>query len=286
MPGVVMGTAKSRKTVAPQRSNRDAKNARARNAGSSGRPSTERTLLVLSHLAAKGQSLAVNEIAESLRLPKATTSRICAKLRRSGYLVYEPGGRRLAVGPRLFRLGLDVVRQSSASSARHAILAELVDDIGETCNVTTMADACVLYLDRVETRWPLRLALEPGSRVPLHCTASGKLFLSMLTPAACDALLETLPLPAFTPRTATTRQRLARELKRTAARGYSLDDEEFITGLVAVAVPVTDGDGRTIAALACHAPVARLSLRAAVGLVPRLQRAAARIGGLAREGMA
>ena len=39
----------------------------------------------------------------------------------------------------------------------------------------------LIYLDRVESDWPLQICLNIGSRVPLHCTASGKLFLS-LTP--------------------------------------------------------------------------------------------------------
>lgn len=233
---------------------------------------------ILAQIAAAGGPLAVTDLAALTGLPKSTTSRLCEKLRRGGYLVREPGSASLAVGPRLFRLGLDIVRQSGVTSARHTILAELVADIGETCNLTALAGSEVLYLDRVETRWPLRLALEPGSRVPLHCTASGKLFLSRLPVTELEAVLRLVCLTANTPRTLTTRTRLARELKRIADRGYSLDNEEFITGLVAVAVPVVDDRGRIVAALACHAPVARLDLRAAIALVPRLKRAAARIG--------
>lgn len=264
------------KARSPDRSSR--KDTQSRRAGRKARPSTDRSLQVLAHVAAAGRPLALAELSEELSLPKSTASRICEKLRRGGYLVHEPGSRQTVIGPRLFRLGLDVVRNSGASSRRHAVLAELVDDIGETCNITTLAGSDVLYLDRVETRWPLRLALEPGSRVPLHCTASGKLFLSVMQPHERDALLDHLPLSAETARTLTTRPRLLRELKRISDRGYSLDNEEFIAGLVAVAVPVMDSRGEMLAALACHAPVARLDLRKAIALVPRLRQAAARIG--------
>lgn len=257
------------------------KESQARRAGRSARPTIDRTLQVLAHIAAAGRPLALAELTEALSLPKSTASRICEKLRRGGYLVYEPGGRQTAIGPRLFRLGLDIVRNSGASSRRHAVLAELVDEIGETCNLTTLAGSDVLYLDRVETRWPLRLALEPGSRVPLHCTASGKLFLSAMKTGDLASMLDHIPLTAETSRSLTTRPRLMRELKRIAARGYSLDNEEFIAGLVAVAVPVMDRRGEMVAALACHAPVARLDLRKAVALVPRLRQAATRIGATA-----
>lgn len=282
--GSAFTTAKTRKTsaVRDSRGRRVQRTmARARDESEiRARPSTERTLQILSHIASAGRPLGVNELASLAGLPKSTTSRICDRLRRGGYLVREPGAKDLTVGPRLFRLGLDIVRQNGASSARHTILAELVADIGETCNLTTLAGTDVLYLDRVETRWPLRMALEPGSRVPLNCTASGKLFLSALAANELEAILQLAPPEAHTPRSLTTRPRLLRELKRIAKRGYSLDNEEFITGLVAVAVPVTDGRGRIVAALACHAPIARLDLRAAVALVPRLKRAAQRIAQL------
>ncbi len=255
-----------------------------RRAGRNARPSIERSLQVLAHVAAAGRPLALNELCERLGLPKSTASRICERLRRGGYLVHEPGGKQTVIGPRLFRLGLDVVRNSGASSRRHAVLFELVEEIGETCNLTMLAGGEVLYLDRVETRWPLRLALEPGSRVPLHCTASGKLFLSAMTSDERETVLEGMELTACTPRSLTTLPRLMREVKRIAERGYSLDNEEFITGLVAVAVPVVDKRGQTVAALACHAPVARLDLRGAVALVSRLRQAAARIAATAGNG--
>jgi DNA-binding IclR family transcriptional regulator len=135
----------------------------------------------------------------------------------------------------------------------------------------------VIYLDRVEARWPLRLHLEPGSRVPLHCTASGKLFLAHLPAARRRGVLAALELSAFTPHTITDRAVLERELAAIAQTGHSMDREEFLLGLIAVAVPVKDSSGATLAALACHAPSARLSLERALGFLPILERAAHRL---------
>ncbi|MFD2271288.1 IclR family transcriptional regulator C-terminal domain-containing protein [Undibacterium arcticum] len=56
-----------------------------------------------------------------------------------------------------------------------------MDEIGETCNVSMLDGNAMVYLDRVETPSPLRLNLQPGSHVPLHCTSSGKLLLSQLS---------------------------------------------------------------------------------------------------------
>ena len=98
----------------------------------------------------------------------------------------------------------------------------LVREVGETCNFTTLDGAEVLYLDRVEAKWPLRLSLDVGSHVPLHCTASGKLFLATMPAAQRDALIDRLALPRMTPNTITTRRGAACRMR--GDRGLRLLD--------------------------------------------------------------
>jgi DNA-binding IclR family transcriptional regulator len=160
---------------------------------------------------------------------------------------------------------------------RRSIVRSLVDEIGETVNLTALANDEVFYLDRIETRWPLRLHLEPGSRVPLHCTASGKLFLASMAPARRARVLDEIELSPFTIHTITDRIRLEAELQKIADCDYALDQEEFLMGLNAVAVPVRSEKGSVIAAIACHAPSARLDLETAIRHVPKLRAAATRL---------
>ena len=77
----------------------------------------------------------------------------------------------------------------SHHGARHAVLRHLVDELGESCNITTLSGSEVVYLDRVETAAPLRFYLHPGSRVPVHCSASGKVFLAQMSAAQRRRLL-------------------------------------------------------------------------------------------------
>ena len=89
------------------------------------------------------------------------------------------------------------------------MLRSLVDVLGETCNLTALDGDTVLYVERVETIEPLRLEMRPGMRVPLHCTASGKLFLSQLNALERNAMLARLTLKKMTYRTLTDAQLLA-----------------------------------------------------------------------------
>lgn len=246
-------------------------------AGKRSRPSVARAVGLIEAVAAAGRPATLKELASTQDIPQTTAFRLCQRLEDAGYLVRDSGSRRYDVGVRLMRLGLDIVRNSGPTSARRAILTEVVDAIEETCNLTTLVGTEVLYLDRVETRWPLRVALEPGSRVPLHCTASGKLLLSSMPKATQERVLNTLELAPYTPRTIVDSGLLRKDLQRIAKRGFSTDNEEFLAGLVAVAVPIRDRKGRAFAAIACHAPVARLDLKQAIALVPRLQLAAAKL---------
>ena len=130
------------------------------------------------------------------------------------------------------------------------------------------------YLDRVEATLPLRVAFQKGSRVPAHCSASGKLFLAMMSPAKREKLLNTLTLDRYTQNTLTDPSALKDELSRIRRQGYAFDDEESLSGLSCIAVPITDKTGRDcIAALALQAPIVRLSSNNAAERLPALRAA-------------
>ncbi len=245
-----------------------------------GASAAERSLRLLALLAAEPRALTLAELSQRLGLPKATTHRVCAQLMEAGFLARDIDERSVAVGPALRRLALDTLNHGTVRGLRHEVLAALVAEVGETCNFTTLDGASVLYLDRVEAPWPWRLSLDVGTHVPLHCTASGKLFLAHLDAPRRDALLAQLPLPRLTTNTLTTRRALRSECEAIARQGHSLDREEFIAGLMAMAVPVRDAQGAVRAAIAVHAPVARLTADAALARLPALQAAAQRMGEL------
>lgn len=174
-------------------------------------------------------------------------------------LLREPGDRRYSVGHRLAKLALGVMQNDALRSERHAILQRLVEKIGETCNVAMLDGRQLMYLDRVETSWPLRLHLAPGSRVPLHCTSGGKLFLSQLPRARWEKLIGPGPYERHTPHTIISGDELERELSRIRGQGWSADREELLAGIICLAVPVADRAGCVIASLALQAPLARMT---------------------------
>jgi len=192
-----------------------------------------------------------------------------------GLLARGDDGRRYAVTPRLTRFAEDVLRASSTTGLRRTLLRRLVDQVGETCNLTALSGDEVVYLDRVETNFPLRLDLRPGSRVPLHCSASGKLLLAHLPTGPRERMLEALHFAPRTAHTIDSRERMEKELARIRDQGHAVDAEEYVDGLVCVAVPVRDRSGGPVrCAVALQAPVARLSMAQALSQLDKLHAAA------------
>jgi IclR family acetate operon transcriptional repressor len=238
-----------------------------------------KALRVLEAVAARKRPLSIAEIAATLDLPQPTAHRIVGVLERLGFVGREPGRRRIIEGTRLVGLGLGVLQAAAGSGTRHAILASLAKKTGESCNLGVIAGGNVVYIDRVESQWPLGLRFEPGSRVPLHCTAIGKLLLSQLPEQALDAQLANGPLTRYTATTITDARRLKEELRRIRKQGYSTDNQEFMSGVVCIAVAVQGPkDGQVCAGLAISAAEARLTLAGAKRFLSDLRAAATKLG--------
>jgi DNA-binding IclR family transcriptional regulator len=245
---------------------------------------TMRLFSLLERIAAKDQLVSLQSLVEETGLPKPTLHRMLQQLEGAGLLVRQPDGRHYSTGQRLRRLAENLLLNATQHGARHAVLRHLVDELGESCNVTTLSGNEVVYLDRVETPELLRFYLRPGSRVPIHSSASGKLILSQMSPAQRRKLLAHAPLKQYTPKTLTDLDALDEEFVRIRRDGFALDDEEYLPGLVCVAVLVPNATGRSNLCVAVQAPVMRLTPDKALQALPALQRAAEAISRIDAEG--
>ncbi|WP_370641706.1 IclR family transcriptional regulator [Cupriavidus sp. MP-37] len=236
---------------------------------------------LLEVIAEKDQSFNLQALVEETGLPKPTLHRMLQQLEAAGLIQRNGDGRQYGTGLRLRRLAENLLLNSTSHGARHMVLRRLVEEVGESCNLTAFSGGEVLYLDRVETAAPLRFYLHPGSRVPAHCSATGKLFLAQLAPAQRQRLLANVELERYTQNTLTDHAQLESELERVKRDGYAMDDEEFLPGLVCIGVlvPAADG-GKSNLGLALQAPVMRVSRDKAVQLLPALQRAAAALAAI------
>lgn len=238
----------------------------------------QKALSVLEVVTQEIRPLGLADIARELDLPRQTVHRVVRQLEDLALLRKDPTRERYLAGPRLRALALATISSSQSTRASHAILESLVAQVKETCNLGMLDGHEVIYIDRVECDWPLRVLLKAGSHVPVHCTAIGKLLLAYQTKDARDRILRTAGLRRFTKYTITDPDLLEANLEQIAAQGYSINNQEDAIGLIAMAVPVRDPQGEVIAGLAVHAPEPRFPIAKAIEHLDVFRDAATRIG--------
>ena len=241
-----------------------------------------RALAIIEAVSKAERPLSPADLCYQLDIPKPSVHRLISQLEGDGYLQTSMRGL-IVPGDRLHGMALGILYSSRFKALRQAILQKLTDEIGETCGIAIPNGTEMIYYDRVQTDWPLQIHLQVGSHTPSWCTASGKLYLSSITKDRRLRLINKLPLKQYTRNTITDANILEEELQGIKKSGIGTDNEEFVDGMVACAVPVYDAKGRLFACLFTHAPVIRKSLHELLHYVPILAKAAKDLGRLIDE---
>ncbi|WP_409490238.1 IclR family transcriptional regulator [Amycolatopsis sp. cmx-11-12] len=252
-----------------------------KNGRDGGVQSLQRAFELLEHLADTGGEASLSELATLSGLPMPTIHRLIRTLVDLGY-VRQNTNRRYALGARLIRLGENASMQFG--SWARPLLAELVDEIGETANLAVLERDEVVYVAQVPSKHSMRMFTEVGRRLLPHGTGVGKAMLAHLPSDDVTALLSRTGMPSYTEHTFTDQDALLRELAKIAQQGYALDEAEQELGVrcVAVAVP-----GAPVpAAVSVSGPSGRLTMEAVERIAPAVQRIANALGStLSRDGV-
>ncbi|NOD76412.1 MULTISPECIES: IclR family transcriptional regulator [unclassified Ruegeria] len=237
-------------------------------------PTNLRLLLILEEVARRGVAIKPADLIETLGLAKPTVHRLLQTAEAEGFLQRDLDGRSYGPGHRLRLLSVNTMSSEHLRTARLAILRSVAENVGETCNLAIPDREGMIYLDRVETKWPLRIQLPIGTQVPFHCTASGKMYLSTLRQKTLDGFLSAGNLQPQSERSLTDPKALRDEIRGISEKGYATDDEEFMAGMTAIAVPIRDGQGRLVGTLSVHAPTQRHDVNSLLSFLNILQKGA------------
>ncbi|MGW4852318.1 IclR family transcriptional regulator domain-containing protein [Streptomyces sp. NPDC004288] len=218
----------------------------------------------------------LSELARLTGLPRATARRSLITLRHLGYVREEPEG--FVLLPRVLELGHARLSGLSLPEIATPHLVALVLRVHESASVAVLDGDDIRYVARVASTRIMHIDITVGTRLPAYATSMGRVLLGALPAAERAERLGRITPEALTPRTVTSRAGLDEAVTATAARGYGWVEQELEEGLRSLAVPVTDGTGRVVAAVnvALHAGrgPAEASLAA---LLPALRETAARI---------
>lgn len=220
--------------------------------------------LILEAFPPDAECLSLSQLTRRTGLSKATVHRLSQELVSWGALERAGVGYRL--GMRLFELGQNVPRQRVLREIALPFLEDLAHTTQETVHCAVRDGTDVLYIEKLGGHRSVARPSRTGGRMPLHCTATGKV---LLAHAPGQVVEETLrhPLRRLTARTVVAPGLLREELARIRASGYAIESEEIRVGYLAVAAPVRGANGRVAAAVSVAAPVSRTQIRRLVPAV-------------------
>lgn len=200
-------------------------------------PAIERAARAIEYLAESGRERSLSDIARFLGVGKSSALGVLRALEDVGWVERLEEGYR--VGGRLNAL---------CGSREFGVLArphmeELANRFGHSVCLGRVRGSRVLIEECVEGPAPLHISLRPGSSLPLLAAATGKALLSQKSSIEAERLIDSTGLPAYTPRSIALRERFLEEVALAGRRGWATDEEEYLRGVNAVAVPVREPGG-------------------------------------------
>ena len=221
---------------------------------SAGSQSLERGLDVLEVVEAEGSEIGVREIARRLALSPTIVQRMVTSLAKRGYVDRDSETARYRLGYRALALGAHSGSGSDYIVSARRELEHLGRDHSLNGFVAVLHGGRAVYLLAVQAEAPLAIKVAPGSEMPLHSTAAGKVLLAAGSDAEARKLLGTAKLAAITPHTVTDPAAVVAGLARVRKQGFATVSEENIRGVLSVGAPIRDREGKVLAALSVAFP--------------------------------
>lgn len=201
--------------------------------------------------------LSLKEISTLMNIPKPTAFRLTYTLEECSFLQRNHSNGRFQLGLRLLYFGNLVTYLRDIDRVARPFLYELRNETKETVDITVLDGDQVLYIDKIESNQPLKAAdSEIGKKLPIHCTASGKVLAAFTT-----TIIPNWPpekLKSFTELTITDINDFMAELDTVRENGYAIDRGEINLEVKAIAAPIRNKEGTVIAALTVVAPANRI----------------------------
>jgi IclR family acetate operon transcriptional repressor len=237
-------------------------------------PVVVNTFRILDELA-KVDGLGLNEVTQRTGVAKSTVFRILATLFDLGYVLRRKG--KYSVTSRLASLANEQAASETIRRIALPYMLRLRDEFGETVNLGVLRLDKVEYIEVAPSEYALRFSEKPGSTVPAHASALGKVLLGYATPEIVQSLIGGRSLPMITPNTITDPNQVIAEAQKARQRGYAFDKGEISLAATCVAAPILSGPDTAIAALSISGPSSRFNPRKDAPVIEKLQLAVAEI---------
>lgn len=213
--------------------------------------STKKLFLIVEELRERNGA-GVTELADTLDIPKATVHRHLHTLEELEYVIKS--GNTYRIGAKFLHIGSAARSREDAYIQIKTKLEKLATDTGERAQFMIEEHGYMIYIHRETGESAVRTNTQLGKQMPIHATSGGKAILSEMPDERVEDILQRHGLPRVTENTITEKSELYDELQQIRNEGISYNDQEYIDGLRAIAVPITLSDGKVLGAIGLSGP--------------------------------
>jgi DNA-binding IclR family transcriptional regulator len=225
------------------------------------RNSPRRILEIIEAICLNPESATASGLSSALDIPAPTIYRWLDALCEERFIAAHASGYYIP-GERFRNLTLNSLQYEPNVTVRRSLLRALSETLGETVSLAVPHGTKLVYFDRLESHWPFQVNLRVGDVLPLHCCASGKLYLSTLSADQAMGIYKRISDKTSARNTITDARAFEAELRDIRKQGYALDNQEWFDDMVGAAVPVLNDTGALAACLSTHALVTRKPIKA------------------------
>ena len=187
------------------------------------------------------------------------------------------GNKKYIPGPKIRSIILNSLPYEPNFTLRRSYLRKLTTEIKETVSLSVPIGTKLVYFDRIEFHWPMQLNLEAGDHLPLHASASGKLYLSSIKKEDALEIFNNIKTPKSAKNTITDISHFKKELNKINKQGYAFDDEEWFNGMVGISLPIKNSKNELCFCLSTHTAKSRKNIDDLKKILPSMISAAANL---------
>jgi DNA-binding IclR family transcriptional regulator len=201
-------------------------------------PTVKKAFQILDLVARRDRHLTISDLSRELGISKSTVHGIVQALEGIGAVARDDKTKRYTLGMTLFELAHTVYARIDLKDVARPFLEDLMRSTRQSVFLGIRSGDRVSIIDIVESTQNLKITAHIGARLPLLVGATGKVFVASLADDEAVQLIRTVRLRQDTERSITDPDRYMEEVRRTRDTGYALDDEEYLQGVRAIAVPI------------------------------------------------
>jgi DNA-binding IclR family transcriptional regulator len=215
----------------------------------------EKVVKILDLYTYREAAFTLSDISKRTGLPKTTVFRILKTFENTGFFKYDPGQEKYSLGLRFLELGGIVYSSLSVRKAAAPYMDTLSNSLKATILLGVMKDDQLLYIDKREMDSIIRVTSHTGLKRPPYFGMLGMTLLTYMDNKEKERLLTLYPPTKITPKTITDIRRIMKKLDEAKRKGYYMEQDEIVEGLLGIGVPIRDFSGNVVAALGATQPV-------------------------------